>query len=384
MKKYNILGDFHTHSTFSLHAYSSPTEIVDAAKERGLKYIAITDHVYTHDNTWPDGWFNKQNQDIRLNDMGNVIKTDGITVLSGGEFNLFRHDNTFISKYKGTNVKLIGYHNWFPPYGNRNINLLTAVKIGFEESLKRAPFYNIIAHPLREINRKSIYSTREIEEYIEYIIELSKMYDIAIELNEQDFRYMNDDVCILPMKRYIEMLKVNNAHICLGSDAHCKYDVGLFPRSLECLADVNYDESRIVNCDEAYIKKIFMKNDSSESDLHNKVKNLLSIMNTLPSNVDSTINRHVCLQWLKDYMLCYVSSSKHFSCNIKVLIFLRKIIHNCAENCIDVFFNSNIHENTTYYRIFELAHNMISSNDRTQYKLLFKYISEWEYKYIEK
>ena len=43
--RYANLGDFHTHTIYSLHAMSSPQEMVEAAKKQGLSYIAITDHV---------------------------------------------------------------------------------------------------------------------------------------------------------------------------------------------------------------------------------------------------------------------------------------------------------------------------------------------------
>ena len=46
-------GDFHTHTTYSLHGMSSPSEMVDAAIEAGLDYIALTDHHYVWPNTYP-------------------------------------------------------------------------------------------------------------------------------------------------------------------------------------------------------------------------------------------------------------------------------------------------------------------------------------------
>ena len=42
----DIFADMHTHTIFSLHAYSTIEENLRVAKERGLQYIAITDHYY--------------------------------------------------------------------------------------------------------------------------------------------------------------------------------------------------------------------------------------------------------------------------------------------------------------------------------------------------
>jgi putative hydrolase len=40
----NLIADTHTHTIASTHAYSTLTEMVHAAAERGLYAIAITDH----------------------------------------------------------------------------------------------------------------------------------------------------------------------------------------------------------------------------------------------------------------------------------------------------------------------------------------------------
>ena len=45
---YTIIADLHTHTLASTHAYSSLTEMVRAAAERGLYAIAITDHGQDH------------------------------------------------------------------------------------------------------------------------------------------------------------------------------------------------------------------------------------------------------------------------------------------------------------------------------------------------
>jgi Histidinol phosphatase and related hydrolases of the PHP family len=42
--KYRIIGDFHTHTVASQHAYGTIKEMVDISRERGLSAVAITDH----------------------------------------------------------------------------------------------------------------------------------------------------------------------------------------------------------------------------------------------------------------------------------------------------------------------------------------------------
>ena len=43
INKEDILADLHTHTLFSKHAYSTVEENIEAARNKGLSYIAITD-----------------------------------------------------------------------------------------------------------------------------------------------------------------------------------------------------------------------------------------------------------------------------------------------------------------------------------------------------
>ncbi|MFA6844364.1 MAG: phosphatase [Sphaerochaetaceae bacterium] len=43
-KKYQIIGDFHTHTMVSQHAYSTIAEMIASSQEQGFSAIAITDH----------------------------------------------------------------------------------------------------------------------------------------------------------------------------------------------------------------------------------------------------------------------------------------------------------------------------------------------------
>ena len=44
---YTIIADLHTHTIASTHAYSTVTEMVQAAAAKGLYALAITDHART-------------------------------------------------------------------------------------------------------------------------------------------------------------------------------------------------------------------------------------------------------------------------------------------------------------------------------------------------
>ena len=53
---YKLIADLHTHTIASTHAYSTVTEMVRAAGEKGLYALAITDHARTMPGA-PGPWY---------------------------------------------------------------------------------------------------------------------------------------------------------------------------------------------------------------------------------------------------------------------------------------------------------------------------------------
>lgn len=85
---YSIKGDIHTHTLFSRHAYSTITENVAAARERGLEVLGSADHFssmisptvhirdyqfFINQSVWPRMW-------------------DGVMVLRGAETDILTLD----------------------------------------------------------------------------------------------------------------------------------------------------------------------------------------------------------------------------------------------------------------------------------------------------
>ena len=69
IKEKDVYADLHVHSIFSKHAYSTIKENIDIAKERNLKYLAITDHFYGNGDE-----INKKNEIDRIKYLEKSIK----------------------------------------------------------------------------------------------------------------------------------------------------------------------------------------------------------------------------------------------------------------------------------------------------------------------
>ena len=77
---YTIIADLHTHTLASTHAYSSLTEMVRAASERGLYAIAITDHGKAMPGS-PRDWYFGNLREVPL-------RYRGVLTLAGMEANV--------------------------------------------------------------------------------------------------------------------------------------------------------------------------------------------------------------------------------------------------------------------------------------------------------
>ena len=117
MIKYDdIHADLHVHTIFSLHAYSTLKECIDAANNQGIKFLAITDHFYA------DGTIlNQKNEVVRLVHLSKRLSriVSSPQIISGAEFNIGQKTPSWEKLHK-LPWRLLGIHAWFI-----NINEIT-------------------------------------------------------------------------------------------------------------------------------------------------------------------------------------------------------------------------------------------------------------------
>ena len=275
-KEYINLCDLHTHTIFSFHGISSPTEMIEKAIECKYKMFGITDHYYDYDVPSSSPLIKNvktkdvttdmllaANQQARIRKIGRAVSqstilSESIQIISGYEYNLFQ-DPKFV-KDDLPSLRIIGLHNWYAPEDGYPISIY---KLLYEvDSKLQTGMYNIFAHPSRTVisvmhipmaayttNKAVNYIGMQMNQYLHDVVDLCKFYGVAVEINAGDI----NDTRYLPM--LIKICKAANTDIIVNSDSHSKYDLGYHRMQpvFNLLNDHNYNPDHIINFDEGKI-----------------------------------------------------------------------------------------------------------------------------------
>lgn len=201
----DIQGDLHMHTTWSDGAHTLE-DMINACREKGYKYMAITDHsrYLTVANGLTPERLREQNEEIkRLND-----KYDDILILSGIEMDILPdgtldYEDELLAEL---DIVIASIHSSF-----------NQPKAKIMDRLKTAlmnPHVDIIAHPTgRLIGRRQGYDVD-----IELLIELAKETNTVLELNSNPNRL---DLT----STYVRKAQENGVKIVINTDAHHKEDL---------------------------------------------------------------------------------------------------------------------------------------------------------------
>ena len=265
-------GDFHTHTVYSLHGMSSPSEMVDAAIEAGLDYIALTDHhvVYGEDDNNRSDFISRKNQIARAYEINRSfmeLDENGIIkVIPGYEYNLYTSENStsFVTD-EIPHLRNIGYHTW---YGNLKYTSIDNYLKEIEERLSTG-MYKIFVHPERDIDDlgKVIRGTLDDENNLRYLMDnicnICSKYGVIIECNNSSLSNpLNSEEkkkkTIERMRCWIRKAQLYGLSIVVNSDAHVKYGVGNCYEAFKLLSDIGIDKKKIVNFDKDMIEELLV------------------------------------------------------------------------------------------------------------------------------
>ncbi len=235
----NFVIDTHTHTISSGHAYSTLTEMVNAARERGLEAIAITDH----GDAIPGGA-----NFIHFSNLRVVPRTiNGVEVLRGAEVNIVSLDGDVDLEnrvLKELDIVIASFHEPCIAPGTMEENTRCLLKV------MENPYIHIIGHP----------GNPAFPIDIPRVVAKAKEEQVLIEVNDScirptSFRKGSRERC-LEIARECQKQGVT---IAVGSDAHIHYDVGKFDSARKLVEEAEVDLRLIANTSVEKLKERLRK-----------------------------------------------------------------------------------------------------------------------------
>ncbi len=228
--------DLHTHTMASGHGYSTLKENIEAAKERGLKALGLSEH----GPAMPGGphifFFSnyrcipRQYGDLRL--------------LCGIEANIMDYDGTLDVEdwiLAGMDYVIASMHVPCCKPGTIEENTRGTI------AAMKHPYVTIIGHPDDSrylLNRKEV-------------VLAAKEEGVAIEINNSSLNpkaaRKNGKENILELLDYCKQYQVP---VLLGTDSHICYTIGDFAETDKLLAEVMFPEELILNYDIRNLEKL--------------------------------------------------------------------------------------------------------------------------------
>ena len=233
--------DTHTHTLASGHAYSTIREMVIAAKEKGLKGLAITEHAPEMPGSCHLFYF------VNLRVVPREL--DGIKLLLGSELNITDaegHVDLPTSTIKGLDITIASMH---PPCykGEKTIEEITRAYINIMER----DDIDIIGHP--DDGRFPV----DYEE----LVKAAKRTGTLLEINNSSLKpdgyRANSKENALKM---LEYCKKYEAMVVLGSDAHFDTAIAEYPYVEDVLEEASFPEELIANTSLEKMQSLLKRN----------------------------------------------------------------------------------------------------------------------------
>jgi len=221
-----IIADMHIHTIASTHAYSTLTEVVQAAGQAGLCAVAFTDHGPAMPGSPREYYFHN---------FGAVPKMlDGILVLKGAEINVMSYRGACdMDEHdcKDLDLVIASMHDVCITPADRE-----RVTQGWLNIAKK-PYIDVIGHSG---------SPKFTYDYDRVIPEFGRMGKL-VEINENS--HMVRQAAVSNCVKIARSCKKHGVPVVVNSDAHFHTRVGVVPQSLMMLKEIDFPEELIINAD---------------------------------------------------------------------------------------------------------------------------------------
>lgn len=254
IKSSDIIADMHTHTIFSKHAYSTIKENADIAAERGIEYLAVTDHYYGSDD-----YMERINELTRMAYIAKNVTHPWVHIISGAEFNLdhpIQSDVIPDKVCKNSPWRLVGFHSWFlnpsdlyidevPGYFGDAIRGRISMSDKDGELIEPTAF----SHIERELYKCAL-TCGSVEQTLKDIVDLATHNNIVLEINETSILTNNaSNHHVELMEYWISYALESNPSVMFsfGSDAHYCDMVGNFTNVIELANRMGIKPEQILN-----------------------------------------------------------------------------------------------------------------------------------------
>lgn len=230
--------DTHSHTIVSGHAYNTMNEMAMAAAKKKLELLAITEHAPAMPGSCGEIYF----RNLRVVSRNKF----GVELLMGAELNILdkwgRVDlpNHVLEKLD------IGIASLHPPCikpGTLEENTAAYVNV------MKNPYIDIIGHP--DDDRFPI-------DY-NILVENAKEQKVLLEVNNSSIGHTDRKGAEEGIIKMLELCKLKNVPVVIGSDAHTDTSVGNYKEAFEIMNQVNFPEELVVNRSVEELKKYLHK-----------------------------------------------------------------------------------------------------------------------------
>ena len=225
-----FLVDTHSHTVASGHAYSTIKEMAAAAKSRGLKALAITDHAPEMPGSCGMFYFHN---------LGIVPREEsGVQLFMGAEVNIMAPDGTIdLPEKVCRNLDIVVASIHPPCYG---LDHTPEENLRAYAEVMSKPYINIIGHP--DDGKFSV-------DY-EALVKMAKETGTLLEINNSS---LNPNGVRAGARKntlvILDLCRQYGVPVTVGSDAHIDVQVGVFSFVREVLDYCDFPEDLIVNTD---------------------------------------------------------------------------------------------------------------------------------------
>lgn len=240
-----LTADYHTHTTYS-HGKGGVADNALAAKARGLKEVAVTDHGFNH----PAFGLKKHKLPHLKRDVAAANETCGVKTLCGIEANIISESGKtdLKEKYYGDfDIFLAGFHK-FVLCGAGAMLKLYLPNYG-RSFLKMRPTSSLVRRTTKTYIEVIRNNPVDVITHLNFCVfadaaEVAKAaadYGTYIEINAKKTHLRDEELADIAAK--------TSARFVIGSDAHSPARVGEISLAEELIARTGLDERRIDNID---------------------------------------------------------------------------------------------------------------------------------------